>query len=487
MNEELLINVTPQETRVGYIENGILMEVHIERSDNLGLVGNIYVGKVVRVLPGMEAAFIEIGADRAAFLHISDIRDDQKEMPEGRPQATIQSLLHEGQSLVVQVLKNPIGSKGARLTTHISLPSLYLVYMPYETGNALSTKIEDETERVRLLEIIETHEASIKPDGFIFRTAAEGISKEKIYREIAFLNKIWAAIQEKIKQTSSGNIVHEDTPLIIRKLRDALDYSDLKVRIDSHENYKKMVDFAAIYLPSIIPRIEHYQGDRPIFDIYGIEDEITKALGRRSTLKSGGYLVIDQTESMTTIDVNTGGFVGYRNLEETIFKTNLEAAQAIARQLRLRNLGGIIIIDFIDMSSEEHKTQVVSALEKNLEKDTTKTQLCEVSSLGLVQMTRKRTEESLEQILCEPCVSCNGSGTLKTAETICHDISREIMRQARQFDIEKITVFAAPKVVDMFIDKFADYFAELEEFVGVPIKLQPESLYAQDLYDVVLM
>ncbi|MCG8383248.1 MAG: ribonuclease G [Gammaproteobacteria bacterium] len=487
MNEELLVNITPQETRIAYVENGVLMEVHIERASQRGLVGNIYIGTVVRVLPGMEAAFIDIGLERTAFLHISDIHNVNKLQNGSHQRPLIQTVLHEGQSVLVQVLKDPIGSKGARLTTHISLPSRYLVYMPDENTHAVSNKIEDIEERERLLKTIENYELGTSESSFVFRTAAEGVDQDKIHREIDFLLKLWASIKKKIKETTPGNLVHADTPLAIRKLRDVLDRSTLKVRVDSRDHHQQMLSFATEYLPEISPRIELYQGDRPIFDIYGIDDEIQKALERKVNLKSGGHLILDQTESMTTIDVNTGGFVGHRNLDETIFKTNLEAAQSIARQLRLRNLGGIIIIDFIDMNHEEHKRQVMRALEKYLAKDATKTQISDVSPLGLVQMTRKRTRESLEHILCEPCATCNGRGSVKTAETICHEISREIIRQARQFDIEKITVFASESVVNTVIDEFSSEFAELEAFANVPIKLKAEPLYTQEQYDVVLM
>jgi len=466
MSEEILINVTPQETRVATVENGMLTEVCVERRTKTTLVGNIFMGKVVRVLPGMEAAFVDIGLERAAFLHASDIAGAMQVSETGeRTQKHIRELLREEQNLLVQVVKNPLGSKGARLTSNLTAPSRYLVYMPGDPTIGVSAKIEDEEERERLKQIVRDtqDEDQHGRDGYIVRTAAEGVAPE-----------------------STGDRIFADLPLVNRTLRDLVGLTVERVRIDSRESYQSACRFAEKYLPEIKPRIEHYPGERPIFDIYGIEDEIQKALDRRVQLKSGGHLVFDQTESMTTVDVNTGAFVGHRNLEETIFKTNLEAAQAICRQLRLRNLGGIIIIDFIDMTVDEHKRQVMRAMEKALDKDHAKTQVCEVSSLGLVEMTRKRTRESLEQTLCSECPTCSGRGFLRTAETIGYEISREIIRQVRQFDVKSLTVVAAPEVIELF-DEQSDYFAELESFVEVPIRLQAESMYIRDQYDVVIV
>lgn len=488
MSEELLINVTPQETRVAYVENGVLQEVHIERARKRGLVGNIYRGKVSRVLPGMQAAFIEMGLDRTAFLHASDIavRNDN----EGEKSSqTIMELLSEGQEVVVQVVKDPMGSKGARLTTQLSIPSRYLVYMPGAEHVGVSQKIDEEAERQRLKEIVARYASQFDPGGYIVRTVAEGVSDEAIYNDMCFLQKLWTSIQER-SATGNGddsNLLYEDLPLVMRTMRD-LSGSDIeKIRIDSNETYHKVKKFAAKFIFELADQIEYYPGERPIFDLYGVEDEIRRALERKVQLKSGGYLIIDQTEAMTTIDVNTGAFVGHRNLEETIFKTNLEATQAIVRQLRLRNLGGIIIIDFIDMADIEHRRQVLRALEKSLERDHAKTHITEVSSLGLVEMTRKRTRESLEHILCEPCPTCNGRGTLLTAETVCFEIFREILREARQFDAQQYLVLAAQPVVDMLLDEESTSVAELEEFIGKPIKFQVESEYTQEQFDVVLM
>jgi len=488
MSEELLINVTPQETRVAYVENGMLQEVHIERARKRGLVGNIYRGKVSRVLPGMQAAFIDMGLERTAFLHVSDIAvrgDDNGE----KNSQTIMELLREGQEVIAQVIKDPMGSKGARLTTQLSIPSRYLVYMPGAEHVGVSQKIDEEAERQRLKEIVTRHAPEFDPGGYIVRTVAEGVSEEAVLNDMRFLQKLWTAIQER-SQISNGendNLLYEDLPLVMRTMRD-LSGSDIeKVRIDSNETYERVKKFASRFISNLVDQIEYYPGERPIFDLYGVEDEIRRALERKVQLKSGGYLIIDQTEAMTTIDVNTGAFVGHRNLEETIFKTNLEATQTIVRQLRLRNLGGIIIIDFIDMADIEHRRQVLRALEKNLERDHAKNHISEVSSLGLVEMTRKRTRESLEHILCEPCPTCNGRGTLLTAETVCFEIFREILREARQFDAQQYLVLAAQPVVDMLLDEESTSVAELEEFIGKPIKFQVESEYTQEQFDVVLM
>jgi ribonuclease G len=490
MSEELLINVTPQETRIAFVENGVLQEVYIERARKRGLVGNVYKGTVCRVLPGMQAAFVEIGLERTAFLHASDIVrevEDEEASIEAKPENQIVDLLREGQEVVVQVVKDPMGSKGARLTTQISIPSRYLVFMPGAQHIGVSQKIEDATERQRLKDIMTRLAPEFEPGGYIVRTVAEGTSEEELLRDIRFLQKLWQAIGEKVKSEPTYALVHEDLPLAMRTMRDLGDTNFEKIRIDSRETYERIKKFAGKFIPQLEPCIEHYPGERPIFDLYGVEDEIRKSLDHKVQLKSGGYLIIDQTEAMTTIDVNTGAFVGHRNLEETIFKTNLEATQAIVRQLRLRNLGGIIIIDFIDMTDSDHRRQVLRALEKNLERDHAKTHISEVSSLGLVEMTRKRTRESLEHILCESCPTCGGRGTLMTAETVCYEIFREILREARQFEAQQLLVLASQAVVDLLVDEESTSLAELEEFIGKPIKLQVESDYTQEQFDVVLM
>ena len=484
MSEEILVNITPPETRVAVIENGVVQEIIIERSRHLGLVGNIYKGRVCRVLPGMQAAFIDIGLQRAAFLHASDILSNNGlEKPE-----SISELVREGGEVVVQIIKEPIGTKGARLTTCLSIPSRYLVYMPSLTKAGISQKIEDDSERTRLREVIERYtEAEGIKGNFIARTAAEGSDETTLIADMRFLLRLWGSISERSKLASAGELIHEDLPLFLRTLRDFISMDVERVRIDSRESWQRARQFANKLMPDMNIALEYYPGERPIFDLYGVEDEVQKALERKVELKSGGYLILDQTEAMTTIDVNTGAFVGHRNLEETIFKTNMEAAQAISRQLRLRNLGGIIIIDFIDMTDDEHKRQVLRALEKSLAKDHAKTQITEVSALGLVEMTRKRTRESLEHVLCEPCPCCAGRGSLKTAESTCYEIFREILREARQFDVESLLVLAAPAVIDRLLDEESANMAELEAFIGKTIRLQVEELYSQEHYDVVLL
>ena len=485
MSIEILINVTPQETRVAFVENGVLQEVAIERSRRRGLVGNVYKGKVCRVLPGMEAAFVEIGLDKAAFLHASDIVQTGQDKDEGgETPVSITSLLQEGQHILVQVVKDPIGTKGARLTTQITIPSRYLVLMPHSSNVGISTRIENSEERERLQTLVSTLRGDSQ-DGYILRTAAEATGEEELAQDISFLQRVWQKIGEREASSRAGTCVYSDLPLAKRTLRDMVGIECERMQIDSHETCRDVLEFAQSYVPEMAERVVLYTGERPIFDLYNVEDEILKALERKVMLKSGGDLIFDQTESMTTIDINTGGYVGSHNLEETIFKTNLEAAQAIARQLRLRNLGGIIIIDFIDMLEPDHRRQVLRALEKALAKDHARCQVSDVSPLGLVEMTRKRIRESLEQVLCEPCSICNGKGYIKTAETACYELFREILREARQYDARELLVLASPEVVDLLLDEESSSLAELQEFINIPIKYQVETQYTQERFDVV--
>ena len=503
MSEEILVNVTPRETRVAVVENGMLQELHIERGWARGVVGNIYKGKVQRVMPGMQAAFVEIGLDRAAFLHANDIQrplaargadaTDQTTTP--APVPPIAELLRDGQDVVVQVVKDPIGSKGARLTTQISIPSRYLVLLPQSRVVGVSARIEDETERARLKSLVVELAAPHGGFGYIVRTNAEGQPAEALAEDIAYLSRAWALIESQVQDSAVGSCVYEDLSLPMRAVRDLMRRDVEKVKVDSRETCERLRGFAAQYMPALLPaeapglaeRIEHYGGARPIFDLYGVEDEIKKALEKEVPLKSGGYLVIDQTEAMTTVDVNTGSFLGQRNLEETVYRTNLEAAQSVARQLRLRNLGGIIIIDFIDMHDAEHRRQVLRTLEKSLARDHARTTVYDFSPLGLVEMTRKRTVESLERQLCEPCHECGGRGTLKTSETVTYEIFREITRAVRQFDAARLLVIASPKVVARITDEESAAVAELEEFLGKSIRFQGDSQYLQEQFDVVLL
>ena len=503
MSEEILINVTPQETRVAIVENGILQELHVERNETRGIVANIYKGKVVRILPGMQAAFIDIDEQRTAFLHEADIftpqeieqekdktsDEQQLELIDEKPVRTpIQETLHESQKIIVQVIKDPLGDKGARLTTELTIPARHLVFLPLSDHIGVSQKISDPEERERLRELLKeiVHELEA-PGGYIVRTVAESVSRDELIEDIRFLNQLWQRIQTRIKAANSVGLVHEDIPLLLRTIRDHIHDGVERIRIDSAEAVTKVRDFVQDIIPDVAPKIEHYKVERPIFDLFQVEDEINKALQRKVPLKSGGYLIIDQTEAMTTVDVNTGGFVGRRTMEETLFKTNLEAAQALARQLRLRNIGGIIIIDFIDMQDDEHKRQVMRALEKALAKDRVKTFITEMSSLGLVEVTRKRTRESLGRMLCEPCPVCEGKGIVKTAETICYSIFREIVRESHLFEASKYLIIASQIVADRLLDQDAKGLQNLQDFIGKPINVQVDSLYSQEDYDVILM
>ncbi len=487
-NEELLINITPQETRLAVVENGMLQELHIERKSNRGLVGNIYQAKVSRVVPSMQAAFVDIGLEKAAFLHVSDlvITEEHSTIPTARysDYPDISKLLYQDKQMVVQVMKDPLGSKGARLTAHITLPSRYLVLLPDSNHVGVSQRIDDVEERSRLIDLVEPLAKNMNV-GFIVRTAAESVNEEALLRDARFLERLWNKVKKRKDYAKTGGVLYEDLDLATRAIRDLVHDGIEKIRIDSRENYKRLKEFVDNLVPEASKKLEYYTGERPLFDLYNMEEEIHKALDRTVELKSGGHIVIDQTEAMTTIDVNTGAFVGNKNQEETIFKTNLEAAAALARQLRLRNLGGIIIVDFIDMQEEEHKRQVLRILEKAIAKDQAKSHISNVSSLGLVQMSRQRTRESLEHVLCEPCSMCQGRGSVKTAQTICYEVFREVLRAARAYEARQIMVLASQNVVDRLLDEEADNVVELEEFINKTISFQVESLYFQEQYDVV--
>ncbi|MGH8229677.1 MAG: ribonuclease G [Steroidobacteraceae bacterium] len=486
---EIFVNVGPCETRAALLENGALQELHVERASRRGLVGNLYKGRVSRVLPGMQAAFVDVGLERTAFLHVADIAL-------ARPDDTIvtlpsvddiRRLVTEGDEILVQVVKDPIGTKGARLTTFVALPSRYLVYLPRGEGIGVSARIEDEAERARLKALIASLAAPVSPGGYIVRTAAQGASPEGLREDMEYLARLWRHVQAASATAPAGAIVHEDLPLPLRVLRDELARGVGHVLVDCPREHARMTQFAAAFLAGSPAPIELYAGSRPIFDLHGIEEEVSRALDRKVALKSGGHLVIDQTEAMTTIDVNTGAYVGHRNLEETIFRTNLEAAVAIARQLRLRNLGGIIIIDFIDMLDETHRRQVLAALERALAADRAQTRIVSLSPLGLVEMTRKRTRESLQHLLCAPCPSCEGRGFIKTPETMCQDIFRDIVRQSRQFASRELLILAHQDVVDLLLSEESAALGELTAQIGRPIRLQVEALYGADQYDVVLI
>ncbi len=483
MSEEILINVTPQETRVAVILLGAVQELHIERTSQRGLVGNVYLGKVSRVLPGMQSAFIDIGLDRAAFLHVGDIleaRCDNCPRP-------IEKVLHEGQSILVQVIKDPIGAKGARLSTQISMAGRFLVFLPQETRIGISQRIEDESEREMLRERL-TRVLPVEPNGgFIIRTMANMAEDAELAADVEYLHTLWDAIQARSDNRSGPALIYQELDLAHRVLRDFSSSETSRILVDSRETFLRMDAFAAEFTRNVAGKISHYSGERPLFDLYGVEEEIEKALGRRVDLKSGGYLIVDQTEALTTIDVNTGSFTSGRTFDETIFKTNLEAAQTIARQLRLRNLGGIIILDFIDMDSQEHKAAVLAELSKALARDRTRMTINGFTSLGLVEMTRKRTRESLTRVLCEPCPTCQGRGQIKTAQTICYEILRALMREARQFNAREFRIMASQTVIDLFLDEESQSLAQLSDFIAKPVSLQVESLFSQEQYDIILL
>ena len=484
MSEEYLINFTPQETRVALMQQGVVQEVHVERTASRGIVGNIYLGRVVRVLPGMQSAFMDVGLERTAFLHVADIWSDRHAGEAVRP---IERILSEGQNLIVQVLKDPLGTKGARLSTQISIAGRMLVYLPQDKHIGISQRIGDEAGREALRERVSRLLPPNEPGGYIVRTMAENASDDELAADIAYLKKLWAEIRNRAVGARPPFVLYQDLNLAQRVLRDLVTDATTRIVADSRENFQKLTSFASEYMPQVQPLLDHYTGERPLFDLHGVEAEIEKALARRVDLKSGGYLIIDQTEAMTTIDVNTGGFVGARNFDDTIFKTNLEAAQAIARQLRVRNLGGIIIVDFIDMESPEHRNAVLEEFHKALARDHTKMTVNGFTSLGLVEMTRKRTRESLAHLLCEPCPTCSGRGEVKTARTVAYEILRELLREARQFNAREFRVLAAPNVIDLFHEEESQSLAMLSDFIDKTISLHPEASYAQEQFDIVLL
>ncbi|MDE4455579.1 Rne/Rng family ribonuclease [Psychrobacter sp. DAB_AL62B] len=527
MSEELLINISPMESRVAVLDNGILGEIYIERHNKLGLVGNIYLGTVVRVLPGMQAAFVDIGQSRTAFLHVNDMQREPRPVAENKmaekinndstiidatvndlavtppvvsaqntevvpaSKTLIQHRLHESQRILVQVTKDQLGSKGARLTTNVSLPSRYLVYLPSSDHIGISQRIDGEEERTRLKTELNSLMQTVNlKGGLIARTAAERVPVDKLEEDIYYLLQLWRTIcarRQEMKHNQSSELIYQELSLPLRSIRDLVHAGTEKVVIDNAQIYEQVRYFAKDFVPFVYDRIVHYTAEQSLFDVHRVEDDLRDALKRRVDLKSGGYLIIDQTEAMTTIDVNTGSFVGGRSLEDTVYKTNLEATHAIARQLRLRNLGGIIILDFIDMLEQQHKDDILESLQSQLIQDYAKTKITQVSELGLVEMTRKRTRESLGQQLCEPCSTCQGRGFVKTAETVCFEIFREIMRCARTYNSpKKFTVVAHAAVIDLLLTSESDTVADLEYLLGRVITFDVENLYTQEQYDIVL-
>ncbi len=482
--ETILVNITPQETRVAMLEENNICELHIERNSGHGLVGNIYLGIVRRVLPGMQSAFIDIGLERAAFLHIVDVLE-QRQNPDAAQR--IEHMLFEGQTVLVQVIKDPINSKGARLSTQISLAGRFLVHLPQEEHIGVSQRIEDHEERHNLRDRLQKLLPEGAPHGYIIRTSAETASDAELQADINYLTKVWENIRHLSKTLAPESLLYHDLPLPLRVLRDMFSDNTNEILVDSKENFVKMQEFAARYVQGAVEKIKLFKGERPLFETHNVEAEINRALQPRVNLNFGSYLIIEATEAMTTIDVNTGGFVGARNFDDTIFKTNLEACHAIARELRLRNLGGIIIIDFIDMASDFHREAVLQELAKALSFDRTRVTLNGFTSLGLVELTRKRTRENLNHVLCEPCPACQGRGRLKTAQTVCYEIQREIVRESRRFDVKQFRILAAPEVIDLFLDEESQSLAMLIDFIGKPVSLAVENSYTQEQYDVVII
>ncbi len=508
MSVELLVNVAPFETRIARIENGQPEEVYIERARERGLKGNIYKGRVQRVLPGIQAAFVDIGLDRAGFLYVGDIAgihspdepeplgdDDSGVDPDAtlenleapkpaRRFPPIDSVLKEGQELLVQVSREPIASKGPRLTTQIGLAGRYLVYMPNLDHVGIARRIEDESERARLSAIGE----SLRPErgGLIVRTVAEGRSEDELAKDLAFLLRLWSDIEKRAKNAAPGSMLHREPNLYLRVMRDYVDDEVEKIHVDSREAYESMKKFARRFMPEVAKRLFYYPGTRPIFDVYGVEEAIESALRRRVPLKSGGHIVIDQTEALIAIDVNSGSFVGSASLEETGFKTNLEAVHEIVHQLRLRNLGGIIVIDFIDMQDPENRQRLIEVLDEALARDKAKTQIVHMSELGLVEITRKRTRDSLGRILTRECECCGGSGYRKSAHTVLYQLFRELVAEARAYPCQSLKVVAHPEIIDLMLGEENENVARLESFLGKNIELAGNEAFAPDHYEVIV-
>jgi ribonuclease G len=524
MSSEIIVNATHEETRVALLENKLVTELFIGRAKDRGNTGNVYKGRVVKVLPGMQAAFVDIGLEKSAFLYVADVysnmeeeyadmmADDLSEDSEGSVEEpgngngmvnleaeeedehpkrrrittlSIEELLQEGQEIIVQVAKEPIGTKGARVTTYITLPGRYLVYMPTVDHVGISRRIGDEEERSRLKGIV----SSLKKEGtgYIVRTVSGGHAEEEFKKDIDFLELLWQRILKKKEKLSAPSVLHYDLDLVFRTIRDLFTYDVSRMVIDNASEYKRVREFVESYLPELASKIELYDKDEPIFDTYNIEIEISRALGRKVWLKSGGYIVIDQAEALTAIDVNTGRFVGRRNLEDTIFKTNMEAVREIAYQLRLRNIGGIIILDLIDMEKEENRRKVTTALQEHLAHDKAKTNIYQLSELGLIEMTRKRTRESLGRSLCEPCQYCDGRGFIKSATTVCYEVFREIRRLAHMASESKIMVTVNPEVADLLYDEERLAVDDLEQEFKKKLIIKAEPAFHQEQFDIVLI
>lgn len=492
MTSEIVVNATREETRVALIEGGQLVEFYIERAKDTSLIGNIYKGKVIRVLPGMQSAFVDIGLQKAAFLYVKDVFScfdssifgeeiDTESEPMHHP---IEEMLQEGEDILLQVSKDPIGSKGARGTSYITLPGRYLVLMPMFDHVGVSRRIYDEDEKKRLREYIE----SIKPKGlgFIARTASEG-KEEALKKDMDFLIRLWENIQKKSSNTASPALVYSDLNIILRSVRDLFSNEVSQFIIDNKAEYKGTFDFVQTYFPSLTNKIIYYEGSAPIFDHYGIEHEISRTLERRVWLKSGGYIVIDQTEALTSIDVNTGKYVGEENLKETILKINLESVKEIAYQIRLRNLGGIIIVDFIDMDKEENRAKLFQAFKEVMDKDRVKSTILQISELGLIEMTRKRVRESLEHILCEPCPYCKGRGLVKSPTTVCYEIFRALRNLEEYHSGNKIVVIVHSSVADLLLDEEREGLEAIEKTYNFKVIVKSDRNQHQEYYEITVL
>lgn len=498
MTEDVLINVNPFETRVALLERGNLMDLHLQRATGASVNGNVYRGRVVRILPGMQAAFVDLGLERPGFLHVRDIRgshwpDVETARGSGDAAPAIERLLREGDAVTVQVIKDPIGSKGARLTTHVALPSRHLVLMPFSSHVGVSQRIEDEAERERLREIVLRLRVGLDlPHGIIVRTVADRAEEAELAADLAFLERLWDRVGACVDGAAAPSLIYEDLPAEVRVLRDLVSVDVATIRIDCAETHAAVLRFVDRFLPELRERVLLHDEPTPLFERHGIEAELARALSSRVELRCGGHLVIEQTEAMTTIDVNTGGFVGGSNLEDTVYRANLDAAALIPRQLRLRNLGGIVVIDFIDMDDAEHQRQVLRALEKAAEPDPARIRISGISDLGLVELSRKRTRASLVQQLCEPCPECQGRGHRRTPESVCFDVLRAIQRHAARRDRSRAIgpgtaylVRASQAVLDRLLDDNAADVDALAERIGIPVRFQLEPCYGVEQFDVV--
>jgi ribonuclease G len=493
----LVINADGPETRVALIEKGQLVELYIERRRERGIVGNIYKGRVKRVLPGMQAAFVDIGVEKAAFLYVADVRgapedfkslfldsddDEPRRQQKNSSSARIEDVVKEGQEILVQVAKAPIGTKGARSTSYVSLPGRNLVFMPTVNHVGISRRISSAKERQRLRQIVE----SMRPEGagFIVRTVAESVSEKELRADMEFLIKLWNSILAKNKSVRAPSLLYNDLDLLLRTVRDLFTPDVDKLIVDSKGEHERLLKFTNAFMPEFAAKIEHYQGREPIFDGYGIEAEIDRALERKVFLKSGGSLIIDQGEALTAIDVNTGKFVGKRSLEETITKTNLEACKEVADQLRLRNLGGMIIVDFIDMDKESNREKVMRSFEESLKHDKAKANVTKISELGLVEMTRKRTRESLGRMLTEGCPYCEGKGYIKSKTTICAEILRQLRRDGHSFREDYIIVSCNPEIADLLVTVEQQFIEEMEKRLQKKIVVQSKKRFHHEKFEI---